>query len=231
MCIYGIELLADNIAECRANMLDLRRLPEPRGVGRPVPGRVLRAVAEPRPWRRPDDARRRNSRSPLPNGAIWARASSSGATFRLDVLTQGVGIQPRGQSLFSANLGKHEIFTPTRTYPPMTVRELARVCLRPEEQSYERPSQLSPCGRNPDVLTCIANLSNDEVFTPPEFANRMLDTLGRGLGRQPRRGEHLGRQDGEVPRPLHQIRRVPARDHQPPYQGAGEGDSGIWKSA
>ena len=31
--------------------------------------------------------------------------------------------------------------------------------------------------RNPDVLTCIANLSNDEVFTPPEFANRMLDTL------------------------------------------------------
>ena len=30
---------------------------------------------------------------------------------------------------------------------------------------------------NPDVLTCIANLSNDEVFTPPEFANKMLDTL------------------------------------------------------
>ncbi|KNH43981.1 Eco57I restriction-modification methylase domain-containing protein [Pseudomonas lini] len=32
-------------------------------------------------------------------------------------------------------------------------------------------------GRIPDVLTCIANLSNDEVFTPPELANRMLDTL------------------------------------------------------
>jgi hypothetical protein len=32
-------------------------------------------------------------------------------------------------------------------------------------------------GRNPDVLTCIANLSNDEVFTPPEVANRILDTL------------------------------------------------------
>jgi hypothetical protein len=31
--------------------------------------------------------------------------------------------------------------------------------------------------RNPDVLTCIANLSNDEVFTPPEFANQMLNTL------------------------------------------------------
>src|SRR6185295_7670517 len=34
-------------------------------------------------------------------------------------------------------------------------------------------------GRNPDVLTCIANLSNDEVFTPPEFANRMLDKLAQ----------------------------------------------------
>ncbi len=32
-------------------------------------------------------------------------------------------------------------------------------------------------GHNPDVLTCIANLSNDEVFTPPEFANDMLDLL------------------------------------------------------
>jgi len=32
-------------------------------------------------------------------------------------------------------------------------------------------------GRNPDVLTCIANLSNDEVFTPPDLANRMLDTI------------------------------------------------------
>lgn len=34
--------------------------------------------------------------------------------------------------------------------------------------------------RNPDVLSCIANLSSDEVFTPPEFANRMLDTLAEG---------------------------------------------------
>ncbi|HKK19177.1 MAG TPA: hypothetical protein VJ952_10905 [Opitutales bacterium] len=38
-------------------------------------------------------------------------------------------------------------------------------------------AQFSLRGRNPDVLTCIANLSNHEVFTPPEFANRMLDTL------------------------------------------------------
>lgn len=42
----------------------------------------------------------------------------------------------------------------------------------------ETPFRLK--GRNPDVLSCIANLSNDEVFTPPEFANRMLDTLAEG---------------------------------------------------
>ena len=39
-------------------------------------------------------------------------------------------------------------------------------------------------GRNPDVLTCIANLSNDEVFTPPEFANRMLDSLAHAWATQ-----------------------------------------------
>ena len=36
---------------------------------------------------------------------------------------------------------------------------------------------------NPDVLNCIANLSNDEVFTPPELANRMLDLLPQELFR------------------------------------------------
>lgn len=35
---------------------------------------------------------------------------------------------------------------------------------------------------NPDVLSCLANLSNDEVFTPPEIANRMLDLCQRRFG-------------------------------------------------
>lgn len=34
---------------------------------------------------------------------------------------------------------------------------------------------------NPDVLSCLANLSNDEVFTPPELANKMLDTLPKEI--------------------------------------------------
>ena len=38
---------------------------------------------------------------------------------------------------------------------------------------------------NPDVLSCIANLSSDEVFTPPEVANAMLDMLPQELFADP----------------------------------------------
>ena len=38
---------------------------------------------------------------------------------------------------------------------------------------------------NPDVLNCLANLSNDEVFTPPEIANQMLDMLPQELFSDP----------------------------------------------
>ncbi len=40
-------------------------------------------------------------------------------------------------------------------------------------------------GYNPDVLSCLANLSNDEVFTPPEVANAMLDMLPQELFSDP----------------------------------------------
>ena len=38
---------------------------------------------------------------------------------------------------------------------------------------------------NPDVLSCLANLSNDEVFTPPELANQVLDLLPAELWEDP----------------------------------------------
>lgn len=38
---------------------------------------------------------------------------------------------------------------------------------------------------NPDVLSCLANLSNDEVFTPPDIANQMLDMLPQELFQNP----------------------------------------------
>src|SRR3989344_8895736 len=34
---------------------------------------------------------------------------------------------------------------------------------------------------NPDILTCLASLSNDEVFTPPKIVNEMLDLLPSDL--------------------------------------------------
>lgn len=38
---------------------------------------------------------------------------------------------------------------------------------------------------NPDVLSCLANLSNDEVFTPPDVVNKMLDLLPQELFKSP----------------------------------------------
>ena len=38
---------------------------------------------------------------------------------------------------------------------------------------------------NPDVLSCLANLSNDEVFTPPDIVNQMLDMLPQELFSNP----------------------------------------------
>jgi len=38
---------------------------------------------------------------------------------------------------------------------------------------------------NPDVLSCLANLSNDEVFTPPDVVNQMLDMLPQELFHNP----------------------------------------------
>lgn len=46
-------------------------------------------------------------------------------------------------------------------------------------------SKLYEINYNPDVLSCIANLSNDEVFTPPEVANKMLDMLPQELFTSP----------------------------------------------
>ena len=46
-------------------------------------------------------------------------------------------------------------------------------------------SDLYYAAYNPDVLSCLANLSNDEVFTPPEVANAMLDMLPQELFSDP----------------------------------------------
>ena len=90
--------------------------------------------------------------------------------FRFDTLTQMSSFGAE-DTLF-AELGKHEIFTPTRDHGPLSVADIAGGLPDMTEQVALRLRN-----RNPDVLTCIANLSNDEVFTPPEFANQMLDLV------------------------------------------------------
>lgn len=45
------------------------------------------------------------------------------------------------------------------------------------QPDFSDTALLNPRGGNPDVLTCIASLSNDQVFTPPFLASQMLDTL------------------------------------------------------
>ena len=130
MCIYGIELLADNIAECRANVLDVfadyLNLVESGDLylaamhvlsTNLVHGDALtmRAV----------DDQPIKDRPPI-TFAEWGylgKGKFMRRDFRFDVLTGSSKFSEEG-SLF-ADLGKHDIFTPVKTYPPMTVSELA----------------------------------------------------------------------------------------------------------
>ena len=96
--------------------------------------------------------------------------------FRLDVLT-GMASLGAEDSLFS-QLGRHEIFTPIKVLSADDTARFGRICSRRNGGCcMNEQAGFTLRGRNPDVLTCIANLSNDEVFTPPAFANRILDSL------------------------------------------------------
>lgn len=128
MCAYGIELLPDNIAECRANMLgslvDYLALKESDDLYRAafyvlsqnlVHGDAMTMLT--------------NDGQPI-TFAEWGylgKGKFQRRDFRLDVLTQMSAFTEDG-SLFS-QMGKHEIFNPTKTYPPMTVNELASAAI------------------------------------------------------------------------------------------------------
>jgi hypothetical protein len=124
MCIYGIELLADNIAECRANLLevfsDYLNLDEPSELYRAAFYVLSQNLVH------GDALTMRTSNDQPITFAEWGylgKGKFQRRDFRFDVLTQTSTFYEDG-SLF-ANLGKHEIFTPTTIYPPMTVRDLS----------------------------------------------------------------------------------------------------------
>jgi transcriptional regulator with XRE-family HTH domain len=123
-CLYGIELLADNIAECRANMLE-------------VFAGYLQLDAADELYR---SASHILSHNLIHGDAMTMKEAGGGPItvvewsylgkgkfnrrdFRLDVLT-GMSKFSEERTLF-AHLGKHEIFQPAASYPPMTVRDLA----------------------------------------------------------------------------------------------------------
>lgn len=124
MCIYGIELLADNIAECRANVLDIfaayLNLEETDDLYRAAfTVLALNLVHGDALTMRTDDDQ------PI-TFAEWGylgKGKFQRRDFRYDTLTLSSTFSQQG-SLF-AHLGMHEIFKPDKTYPPQTVSELA----------------------------------------------------------------------------------------------------------
>jgi hypothetical protein len=136
MCTYGIELLADNIIECRANMLevfaDYLNLVETDEVYLAAYYVVSQNLVH------GDALTMRTHDGQAITFAEWGylgRGKYQRRDFRLDVLTQMSSFTQEG-SLF-AHLGKHEVFTPIKAYPPMNVRDLACV---PSEDSLREPA-------------------------------------------------------------------------------------------
>lgn len=124
MCIYGVELLLDNIGECRANMLEVLAA-YLKLEGAEDLYRAASYVLSQNLVHGDALAMRRHDGEPI-TFAEWGylgKGKFQRRNFRFDVLTGSSAFSAEG-SLF-AHLGKHEIFTPTKTYPPMTVSELA----------------------------------------------------------------------------------------------------------
>jgi len=132
MCAYGIEILEDNIIECRANMLevlaDYLRIDETDDLYRAASHVLSLNLIQ-------GDALSMKGHDGAPiTFSEWGylgKGKFQRRDFRLDVLTGSSAFSAEG-TLFS-HLGKHEIFTPTKTYPPMTVRDLAARGDNPQE--------------------------------------------------------------------------------------------------
>lgn len=124
MCTYGVELLADNIEECRRNMLE-------------VLSDYLKLSTEDDLYRAAsyvlsenlihgDALTMRNSRGDPITFAEWGyigKGKFQRRDFRLDILMGASAFNAEG-SLF-AGLGNHEIFKPTKTYSLVTIKDLA----------------------------------------------------------------------------------------------------------
>src|SRR6266536_1021007 len=128
MCIYGIELLADNIAECRANLLEI--VAEYLNIDKSDDLYRAASYVLSQNLVHGDALTMRTHEGQPITFAEWGylgKGKFQRRDFRFDVLTGSSAFSAEG-SLF-AHLGKHEIFTPTRAYMPITVVELAAAAL------------------------------------------------------------------------------------------------------
>ncbi len=129
MCCYGVELLTDNIVECQENMLeifaDYLNLEETDDLYQAASYVLSQNLIH-------GDAlkMRTNDDQPI-TFAEWGylgKGKFQRRNFRLDTLSQMSALSEEG-SLF-AHLGKHEIFAPAKTYPPMSVNDIASYALK-----------------------------------------------------------------------------------------------------
>lgn len=126
MCIYGVELLADNITECRENLLAVFA----DYLGLSLNDDVYRAAQQVLAVNlvHGDAMTMCTAEGSAISFAEWGylgKGKFQRRDFRFDALTLSSTFSAE-ESLFST-LGKHEIFTPIQTYSPMTVSELAEL--------------------------------------------------------------------------------------------------------
>jgi hypothetical protein len=128
MCIYGIELLTDNIEECHADLLEIfsayLNIDESNEMYRAAYYVLTQNIIH------GDALSMQTSRGEPIAFAEWGylgKGKYQRRDFRFDALTGASAFSAEG-SLF-ADLGKHEIFLPIRTYEPISVRELSAQAL------------------------------------------------------------------------------------------------------
>lgn len=123
MCVYGIELLPDNVAECRVNLLDTLFDYLGKGVGDEWFG-AAQVVVEANVVQ--GDALGMTTSTGeaivFPEWGYLGKGKFQRRDFRFDTLTQRSSIEG---TLF-AELEEHDVFIPSKTYSPMTVAEIAR---------------------------------------------------------------------------------------------------------
>ena len=124
MCIYGIELLEDNIAECKTNLLDI--FVEYLGLKKEDNLYACGDYVLTENIVHGDALTMKDIKGSPIAFAEWGylgKGKFQRRDFRFDVLTGSSAFSAEG-SLF-ADLGKHEIFQPIKTYEPMTVADIA----------------------------------------------------------------------------------------------------------